>query len=292
MSHHRFYDRIDHASDNAFNILKKYQPCNLKPYSVDKYRYYVGYNHRVSTYHDETPQPITQEQADNFFKEDLNDTFMRIYEIPEDIRNNDKIILNQNQVDALVCYVFAIGEMNWMEFYYPDRTRHLTTMQELRELILGYNLPTKPDLKDKDQWWYQGAVDNYYYCAEQYINQRIPDKSETFFYDHSKSYRCGISEYGHDTIDKLVNLFHEIQDLFSIPDPTQIIIKDNPYPHINPHESLSILHPGEHDYIKWVQFEMSRTQLFTIDGKFTRDFQEKLMSFQKELGLEETGIID
>jgi GH24 family phage-related lysozyme (muramidase) len=285
-----FCDRIREASDNAFNILKKYVPCSLEPYSVDKYHYNIGYGHRVSTYHGEKSEKVTQEKADELFKQDIREEFsMWAYDAAHNLINNEKVYLNQNQFDALTCYIYAIGMDNYMELSHRDDS---IDAYKLREILLE-EIPTKPQ---PGNWWYESALKDYWNRAISYIDTRIPSKIQTFFWTNHDP-RGSISEYGEDMIEKLISLFRDIKDLYSTPvanseNYSQIIIKDNPYKHINPYEALSVLHNGEHEYIKWVQFEISRTELITIDGKFTSDFKDRLLAFQKSLGLEETGIID
>lgn len=89
------------TSQNGINLIKKFEGVRLKAYKPVKTEQYwtIGYGH----YGADVAQnmEITQEQAEQYLKQDLKKF--------ENYVNNKKLDLNQNQFDALVSFTYNCG---------------------------------------------------------------------------------------------------------------------------------------------------------------------------------------
>ena len=101
------------ASENAYNLIRKYEKFVPKLYSNDGGggggNCTIGYGHLIRkgpcTTDDfaKYPNGISQPDAEATLKSDV--------EIREEmIRRNVKVLLNQNQFDALISFLFTMGE--------------------------------------------------------------------------------------------------------------------------------------------------------------------------------------
>jgi len=88
------------ASRNSKELIKKYQPCYLEPtLDKDSGLLVIGYGH-VDTF--KKGYIITQSEAERLLRSDI----LECIEIIKDVVH---VKLNQNQVDALVSFVFDLG---------------------------------------------------------------------------------------------------------------------------------------------------------------------------------------
>lgn len=86
------------ASQNALNLIKKFEGCKLTAYKCPAGVWTIGVGHTAGVYQG---MKITQTEADNLLKNDL-----KIYEKHV---NNLKRNFNQNEFDALVSFTFNCG---------------------------------------------------------------------------------------------------------------------------------------------------------------------------------------
>jgi len=87
------------SSANCYKLIKHYEGCELNAYLCPSDKLTIGYGHINDVTKGEI---ITQEQADNFFLQDIIN-FETI------VNNLVKVKLSQNQFDALVSFVFNVG---------------------------------------------------------------------------------------------------------------------------------------------------------------------------------------
>lgn len=89
-------------SVKGINLIKKFEGCRLKAYKAtpqEKY-YTIGYGHYGQDVR--ADQVITQEQADNYLKKDLE-------KFENYVNTIVKLRLTQNQFDALVSFTYNCG---------------------------------------------------------------------------------------------------------------------------------------------------------------------------------------
>lgn len=86
------------ASQNALNLIKKFEGCRLTAYKCPAGVWTIGVGHTAGVYQG---MKITQTEADKLLKNDL-----KIYEKHV---NNLKRNFNQNEFDALVSFTFNCG---------------------------------------------------------------------------------------------------------------------------------------------------------------------------------------
>lgn len=90
-------------SNNGINLIKKFEGCRLKAYKCPAGVPTIGYGHTAGV---KMGQTITQEQAEEYLKEDLEkyeSNVMKYY---------DKYKWNQNEFDALVSFAYNLGSIN------------------------------------------------------------------------------------------------------------------------------------------------------------------------------------
>lgn len=94
------------ASKSAVEMIKKFERCSLRPYSDGKNgKFSVGWGHQILAEDDIDPENdiISQTEADMFLERDIK-------RVEEAIMRNVRVELNQNQFDALVSFVYNLGE--------------------------------------------------------------------------------------------------------------------------------------------------------------------------------------
>lgn len=82
----------------GIKLIKKFEGCKLTAYKCPAGIWTIGYGHTRNVHKGEV---ITQQQADELLKQDLN-----IYEIGVEAL---KLNINQNQFDSLVSFAFNLG---------------------------------------------------------------------------------------------------------------------------------------------------------------------------------------
>ena len=90
------------VSETGIELIKKFEGCVLKAYKCPAGIWTIGYGHTSNV---KKGQTITQEQAENYLKQDLNR-----FEIS--VNNLVNVRLNQNQFDALVSFCYNLGSGN------------------------------------------------------------------------------------------------------------------------------------------------------------------------------------
>ena len=112
------------TSQNGIHIIKQFEGCRLSAYKCAAGVPTIGYGHTAGV---KMGQTITQEQADDFLKEDL-----RKYE--KNVSKYDsKYHWNQNEFDALVSFAYNIGSVDQLT---ADGSRN---RQTIAKKILQYN---------------------------------------------------------------------------------------------------------------------------------------------------------
>ena len=86
-------------NDQGLNLLKSFEGCELKAYDDGGKVWTIGYGHTKNVVEGMT---ITQEKADQFFREDLEK--FELY-----VKDAVKVPLNEDQFSALVCFCFNVG---------------------------------------------------------------------------------------------------------------------------------------------------------------------------------------
>lgn len=113
------------TSKKGIDLIKKFEGCRLtayKPVTTEKY-YTIGYGHYGA---DVAPNmKITQAQADAFLVADLKRF--------EDSVNATKLVINQNQFDALVSFAYNCGAGNLNKLVLG---RSIT---QIADALLAYN---------------------------------------------------------------------------------------------------------------------------------------------------------
>lgn len=84
------------------DIIKQYESCQLDAYKCPAKIWTIGYGHTKDVTED---MSITEEEADNLLKEDLEEV--------ETYLNKFGYDLTQNQFDALVSFIFNVGIGNF-----------------------------------------------------------------------------------------------------------------------------------------------------------------------------------
>ena len=86
----------------GIEIIKKFEGCKLEAYLCPANRWTIGYGH---TYAVKEGDKITQEQAEDFLKKDLESTCKRLdYYLDE-----ENLKLNDNQFSALISFCYNLG---------------------------------------------------------------------------------------------------------------------------------------------------------------------------------------
>lgn len=90
------------TSQTGLDLIKKWEGCILKQYICPAGKPTIGIGHVVLP-SEKFPEKITEKDALDILAKDVSRFEKAIYE-------NVKIPLNQNQFDALVCFLFNTGE--------------------------------------------------------------------------------------------------------------------------------------------------------------------------------------
>ena len=86
------------TSEKGINLIKGYEQCRLYAYRDSVGVLTIGWGHIKNVY---AGQAITQQQADEFLKQDLA--------VVEKVINDTGLKLSQNQFDALVSWIYNLG---------------------------------------------------------------------------------------------------------------------------------------------------------------------------------------
>lgn len=89
-------------SDKGIKFMKSFEELRLTSYLCESKVWTIGYGHTAGV---RKGQKITEEQAEEFFRQDSA--------WAEKAVNNLQLNLSQNEFDALVSLVFNIGEDAW-----------------------------------------------------------------------------------------------------------------------------------------------------------------------------------
>ncbi len=87
------------TSYKGINLIKRFEGLRLEAYRCPAGVWTIGYGHTKGVKEGDI---ITEEQAEHFLKKDL--------EPVEKVVNRECMGINQNQFDALVSFVFNVGE--------------------------------------------------------------------------------------------------------------------------------------------------------------------------------------
>lgn len=87
-------------SENAENIIKEFELCDLHVYSDVADNATIGWGHKLTD--DEDFIEINQSKADELLKQDIQIAAICV-------NNKVKVTLNQNQFDALIDFVYNLG---------------------------------------------------------------------------------------------------------------------------------------------------------------------------------------
>jgi lysozyme len=91
------------ATETCKKMIKKYEGCRLKSYKCQAGIYTIGYGHTKGV---QPNQKITQEQAEEFFENDI----INFEKYVEELQLRFGYHFNQNQFDALVSFFFNLGK--------------------------------------------------------------------------------------------------------------------------------------------------------------------------------------
>ena len=93
---------------DAVNIIKSSESCELEAYRCPAGKWTIGYGHtgKVNGKKITEGMTITPKEAEKYLQEDINEA-ARI------VKKYVKVYLNQRQFDALVSFVFNLGEENF-----------------------------------------------------------------------------------------------------------------------------------------------------------------------------------
>jgi lysozyme len=85
----------------AIQLIKKYEGLRLKKYLCPAQKWTIGYGHVILK--NENLVIITKEKAEELLQSDLEKTYNSILKVIKNIK------LNENQINALISFVFNIG---------------------------------------------------------------------------------------------------------------------------------------------------------------------------------------
>ena len=87
-------------SNKGKDLIKKYEGCKLEAYKCPAGIWTIGYGHTDANVTSGTK--ITQEQANKLFNQDIK-------KFEKGVEQMVKVLINQNQFDALVSFSFNLG---------------------------------------------------------------------------------------------------------------------------------------------------------------------------------------
>lgn len=110
------------TSQNGINLIKSFEGCKLSAYLCPSGVWTIGYGHTAGV---KKGQKITQEQAEDFLRQDLYlyENYVRLTGLK----------LNQNQFDALVSFTYNCGAGNLSKLV-KNRS-----VEEIADALLLYN---------------------------------------------------------------------------------------------------------------------------------------------------------
>ena len=97
------YVPIEHVSDNMINAMKGFEGCHLEAYKCPGGAWTIGFGHTADVYEGQT---ITQEEANNLFRQDLASFEKKV----RDYAASLGVELTQGQFDALVDFAYNLGK--------------------------------------------------------------------------------------------------------------------------------------------------------------------------------------
>lgn len=91
------------ASEKAYSLIRNFEGLRLKAYKCSAGKYTIGYGHtnRVKSW-----ERITPEYAEELLKRDIES-------IEKELSAIISVDLNQNQMDAIISFVFNVGVGNF-----------------------------------------------------------------------------------------------------------------------------------------------------------------------------------
>lgn len=90
------------TSDNGIELIKRFEGLRLKAYLCPAGKPTIGYGHTKDV---KLGDVITEEEAEQLLREDLI--------VVENEINRHNLNINQNQFDALVSFVYNVGQGNF-----------------------------------------------------------------------------------------------------------------------------------------------------------------------------------
>ena len=116
------------ATNNAYNIIKKYELLRLNSYQNPGDVPTIGYGHTSNV---QLGQTISKQQANDFLISDVADTVNQLNHFLPDTTP----AINQNQFDALVDLVFEIGIGKFLGSHLFNKIHINPCSQNIRPLI-------------------------------------------------------------------------------------------------------------------------------------------------------------
>lgn len=90
------------TSQDGIDIIKQFEGFKSKAYYCPAGKLTIGYGHVILPYENDLKSAvITEEQAENILRADI--------QIAEATLNGTKLMLEQNQFDALVSFIYNVG---------------------------------------------------------------------------------------------------------------------------------------------------------------------------------------
>ena len=121
-------------SDKGLELIKSFEGCKLFAYRDSVGVATIGYGHTKNVY---MGQAITQQQADNFLREDLQSC--------EKVLNALGINLRQEEFDALCSWIFNLGVGNFTHSTMMKKMQANATDEEITDqLVRWFNAGGKP----------------------------------------------------------------------------------------------------------------------------------------------------
>ena len=90
------------TSSKGISLIKRHEGLRLRAYLCPAKVWTIGYGHTRSV---KSGDVITQAQADELLRADISEV--------EQVVIKERLNINQNQFDALVCFVFNVGSVQF-----------------------------------------------------------------------------------------------------------------------------------------------------------------------------------
>lgn len=97
---------VREINERGLNIIKECEGLKLEAYVCPAGKLTIGYGH---TYGVKEGDKITQEQAEQFLKDDIRSACLRL----EHLEDAENIKLNDNQFSALISFIYNLGIYNF-----------------------------------------------------------------------------------------------------------------------------------------------------------------------------------